>query len=181
MNPSDNEILDRLDALIQETTAIRDLIANRKKTELVSKPKIRPKIQPKTVELIGYFDGASRGNPGPAGLGAVIKDASGQILETRADYIGDKATNNVAEYNGLIAVLELAKKHHGTDVTIYGDSELVIKQINDKYQVKKEHLKDLHKQAKGLIANFPKIEIVHVKRDQNQEADQLSNEAIDNK
>lgn len=124
-------------------------------------------------------DGAARGNPGPAGIGAVIYDASGQVLEEAAEYIGE-ATNNVAEYGALILGLQVASKFTAGEVKVYLDSELLVNQLNGVYKVKNAALKALYAQAQGLLCQYKQAYVGHVPREKNREADRLANEAIDN-
>ena len=126
-----------------------------------------------------YTDGGSRGNPGPAGIGYVIKDSEGNNLELGSKFIGTK-TNNEAEYLALISALEQAKKITSEQVNIIADSELMIKQLRKEYKVKQNHLKILLEQVETLSQNFSKITYSHVKRELNIEADLLVNQALDN-
>jgi len=126
-----------------------------------------------------YTDGGSRGNPGPAGIGYVIKDSDGNNLELGSKFIGTK-TNNEAEYLALISALEQAKKITSEQVNIIADSELMIKQLRKEYKVKQNHLKILLEQVETLSQNFSKITYSHVKRELNIEADLLVNQALDN-
>ena len=126
-----------------------------------------------------YTDGGSRGNPGPAGIGYVIKDSDGNNLELGSKFIGTK-TNNEAEYLALISALEQAKKITSEQVNIIADSELMIKQLRKEYKVKQDHLKILLEQVETLSQNFSKITYSHVKRELNKEADLLVNQALNN-
>ena len=123
-------------------------------------------------------DGGSRGNPGPAAYGFVLTDAKGREVEARGEYIGN-ATNNVAEYSGLIAGLEAAVTHGASPLAVVMDSELVIRQMTGQYRVKHEGLKPLHRQALGVAARLLKVTYGSVKRDDNGRADGLVNEALD--
>jgi dinuclear metal center YbgI/SA1388 family protein len=125
-----------------------------------------------------YTDGGARGNPGPAGIGARLLTASGDVVEELADFIG-KATNNVAEYQALLAGLELALDRGVERLDVFLDSELVVRQVNGRYKVKDAGLKPLHAQACQLLSRFHEVEVKHVRREQNAEADRLANEAID--
>jgi ribonuclease HI len=127
------------------------------------------------------FDGGARGNPGPAGFGVVVRDPSdGQEILTYGNYIGH-ATNNVAEYRGLLAGLAKAKELSATHVDVFGDSELVIKQMKGQYKVKNEGLKPLFEQACAAVRKFAGASFTHVRREQNKLADKLYNKAIDRK
>ena len=123
------------------------------------------------------IDGAARGNPGPAGIGIVIKNNTKILLEV-ADYIG-KATNNVAEYLALIRGLEEAIDMDLKKIEVISDSELLVKQINGEYKVKNEGLVPLFHHAKSLIKKFKTFSIAHARRENNKEADKLANKGID--
>lgn len=134
----------------------------------------------KTVTI--YTDGGARGNPGPAGSGAVIYDGTKKVGEV-SEYLGVQ-TNNFAEYEALILVLEKTKKLFGNPVArpvaIKMDSELIVKQMKGEYKVKNPVLKEKYTRVKMLIAeSFPKISFTHVRREQNTEADALANAAMD--
>jgi ribonuclease HI len=124
-----------------------------------------------------YTDGAARGNPGPAGIGVVIKSEGETLLEV-SDYIG-KTTNNVAEYMALIRGLEEAIDLGHKSVEVYADSELLIKQINGEYKVKNEGLLPLYLHLKSLIKKFNHFDISHTPREANIHADKLANKGID--
>ena len=123
-------------------------------------------------------DGGSRGNPGPAAIAAVASDGSGQILAERAETIGP-ATNNVAEYRALLLGIRLAKELEAEEVELIGDSQLIVRQVQKKYKVKHEDLKPLHAKVLDELRGFEKWEIHDVRREQNEEADRLVNEALD--
>jgi ribonuclease HI len=124
------------------------------------------------------FDGGSRGNPGPAGVGVVLSAADGTPLVTLGRFIG-RATNNVAEYKGLITALEQAKTLGARRIVVRGDSELIIKQMRGEYRVKNPDLRVLYDQAKALIAQFEQAKIEHNYRESNELADKLANLAMD--
>jgi ribonuclease HI len=130
-------------------------------------------------KLTVNVDGGARGNPGPAAIGVVVRDADGAVVESVGETIG-KTTNNVAEYRALLRGVELAAAHGATELELVGDSELVVRQIEGRYKVKNEGMKELHAQAKKALAGFERWSIRHVKRDQNADADRLVNEALDN-
>src|SRR6478672_5085630 len=136
--------------------------------------------RPKTPEhhLIAYSDGGARGNPGPAGYGVVIKDETGKKIAALSEYLGHQ-TNNVAEYQGLIAALEYAIEHGHKALKVISDSELLVRQIKGIYKVKNATLKDLHARAKELIAKLDWFSIEHVLRGKNSDADRLANDAMD--
>lgn len=123
-------------------------------------------------------DGGARGNPGPAAIGVVLRDADGQVVEAVGETIG-KATNNVAEYRALLRGVELAAAHGATDLELIGDSELVVRQIEGRYKVRNADLKELHAQARAALAGLDNWSIRHVRRDANGDADELVNEALD--
>lgn len=127
-----------------------------------------------------YTDGASRGNPGEAGAGVVLLDGDRRQLACRAIYLG-QCTNNVAEYRALLAGLELALQHDCERLSIFLDSELIVRQISGQYKVKNAHLQPLHLQAKGLLQRLRGWRINHVPRAENAQADQLANQGIDKK
>lgn len=123
-------------------------------------------------------DGASRGNPGPAGIGAVIEvDGTGERIE-RYGYIGE-TTNNVAEYRALLLALEEAERLSPPSLTVRSDSELLVRQLNGEYKVKSPLLKPLYLEAVRRLRRFPSTRILHVKREENAKADLLANRAID--
>ena len=126
------------------------------------------------------FDGGSRGNPGPAGIGAVVRAADGTPLVTLGRFIG-RATNNVAEYKALITALRKARELGARRVVVRGDSELIVKQIRGEYRVKNADLRELYDEAKGLLAEFEHATIDHNYRHKNALADKLANLAMDRK
>jgi ribonuclease HI len=127
-----------------------------------------------------HFDGGSRGNPGPAGIGVVVSAADGMPLVTLGRFIG-KATNNVAEYRALITAMEEALRLGAKHIVIRGDSELVIKQMRGEYRVKSPDMKPLYEEAQDLLAQFDGAKIEHNLRHKNELADKLANLAMDRK
>ena len=125
-----------------------------------------------------HVDGAARGNPGPAAIGATIKDEQGSIITRISQRIGT-TTNNQAEYRAVIAALEKAVNSGIKQVELRSDSELVVKQIKGIYRVKKAHLKPLYQQAKQLVNSLEGFNIAYIPREQNKEADNLANQALD--
>lgn len=128
--------------------------------------------------ISAHCDGGARGNPGPAGFGALIQDAEGRVLAELSEFLGIQ-TNNFAEYSGLLASLDFALGHGHRRLRVVSDSELMVKQIQGKYQVKSPGLKPLYEQAKKKIAQLEGFEIVHALRHKNKDADRLANEAMD--
>ena len=127
-----------------------------------------------------YVDGASRGNPGEAGVGVVISTTDGKVLKETGRYLG-KTTNNVAEYQALIIALKEAKSLGAEAIKIFADSELMVKQIKGEYKVKSAGLLPLYQEAKALLMEFSRYGIIHINREKNTEADRLANQAIDSK
>jgi ribonuclease HI len=123
-------------------------------------------------------DGGSRGNPGPASYGVVIRDPKGEVVAKLKKYIG-RMTNNVAEYYGLIAALDYAQSHNIRALRIEADSELMVKQMRGTYKVKSPDLRPLYERAHKMAQTFDIFKIDHVYREQNAEADALANEAMD--
>jgi ribonuclease HI len=125
-----------------------------------------------------HCDGGSRGNPGPAGYGAVIEDPSGKVVARLSEFLG-RQTNNFDEYKGLVAVLEWAKQHHAAHLRVVSDSELMVKQMKGQYKVASPGLRPLWEEARRLALQLDKFEISHTLRGGNKEADGLANEAMD--
>jgi ribonuclease HI len=130
------------------------------------------------TDVTAYIDGGARGNPGPAGWGALIQDGRG---ETLAELFGalPHSTNNVAEYNGLVAALDWCLEHGASAVHIKSDSLLLVQQMRGVYKVKNEGLKPLHGRARLLAHRIGRVTFEHVRREQNKEADRLANLAMD--
>jgi len=139
-----------------------------------------PPQQPpkKTRHLFLYVDGAASGNPGPAGASAIVKDEDGTTLLEKARAFGP-ATNNVAEYQGLLLGLELAAQLKPNILTIRSDSELLVRQVAGQYKVRAPHLKPLLREARRLLAPFATVEIEHIPRTRNTEADKLARKALE--
>lgn len=123
-----------------------------------------------------YVDGASKGNPGHAGIG-VRMEADGEVVQEYGGYIG-RATNNAAEYQALLRGLRMARELGVARVSVKSDSELVVKQINGSYRVKNASLLPLYKQVRDLSRAFQTFEIRHISRSENSAADKLANEGI---
>ena len=128
--------------------------------------------------ITAYIDGGARGNPGPAGYGVHIIDESGNVLAELYEGIGT-ATNNIAEYRGLLAALEWAVAHGQTRLHIRSDSQLLVHQMNGVYRIKHPGLIPLYRQARHLMAKVGAVTLEHVRREQNKDADRLSNLGMD--
>jgi len=134
--------------------------------------------KPAAAAYRANIDGGSRGNPGPASYGVVIRDPRGEITAKLKKYIG-RMTNNVAEYYGLIAALDYAQAKGIRALRVESDSELLVKQMRGQYKVKSGDLQPLFERAKKMSQSFDSFRIEHVYREQNREADALANEALD--
>jgi len=128
--------------------------------------------------LVIFTDGASRGNPGQSAIGVVIQDGAGKVVGTISRRIGH-ATNNQAEYTAIIAALEKASRLGAEEVEVRSDSELVVKQLNGRYKVKKATLRPLYQKVVRLTGSLGAFTITHIPRTQNKEADRLANKALD--
>ena len=127
-----------------------------------------------------FTDGASRGNPGEAGIGVLVEDSSGNRLREIRRYLG-KATNNQAEYTALLIGLQVCREMGAEDISVFADSELLVKQMKGEYKVKHPLLLPLYTEAKKLTSGLKKFRITHIPRAKNAHADALANEAIDKK
>jgi ribonuclease HI len=132
----------------------------------------------KPVAHQANIDGGSRGNPGPAAYGVVIRNAKGEVVARLKKYIG-QSTNNVAEYFGLIAALDYAQTHGIRALRVESDSELLVRQMRGIYKVKSSDLQPLHERARKMSQSFASFRIDHVYREQNRDADALVNQALD--
>jgi ribonuclease H / adenosylcobalamin/alpha-ribazole phosphatase len=130
------------------------------------------------AEVIINCDGAARGNPGPAGAGAVVVAPDGTVLAEVAEGLGE-TTNNVAEYTAAIRGLEEAARLGALRVLLRSDSQLLINQLNGRYRVKTAHLVPLHRRIRDLVSSFERVTFEHVPRAQNAEADRLANVGVD--
>ena len=128
--------------------------------------------------ITAYFDGGARSNPGPAGYGVYIVDDGGNVLAELSGSLGN-TTNNIAEYNGLIAALQWAVDRNMKQLAIKGDSLLIIEQMRGNYKVKNEGLKPLYLKARMLVMQIGDVTFEHVRREMNKEADRLSNVGMD--
>jgi len=129
-------------------------------------------------EVVAYIDGGARGNPGPAGYGVRIEEPDGSLVDEFSESIGT-ATNNVAEYRGLLAALEWAKAHASRAVHVRSDSLLLVQQMLGNYKVKNAGLQPLHARARELAKSIGKVTFEHVRREANAHADRLANAAMD--
>jgi ribonuclease HI len=141
-------------------------------------PSKAPSSGPSKDWINAHCDGGARGNPGPSGYGALIQDDSGAVLAELSEFLGLR-TNNYAEYSGLLGCLQYALDHHHPRLRVVSDSELMVKQIQGKYQVKSPDLKPLYEEARRRIAKLEGFEISHALRHKNKDADRLANEAMD--
>ena len=140
-----------------------------------------PGLGPAVRTIRIFCDGGSRGNPGPAAVGAVVLDATHEppaVMTTVSETIG-VATNNVAEYQALIRALEEAAPFGAPRVEVRADSQLLIRQLEGRYRVKNEGLQPLHRRARELLASYAEVDLLHVRREQNVDADALVNAALD--
>lgn len=131
-------------------------------------------------QIIAYIDGGSRGNPGPAAAAFILTDLTGCELCAKAYFLGEN-TNNVAEYTGLCRAVEAAKDLGAKNLVVFSDSELLVRQINGKYRVRSDLLKPLFDQVIDSLGQFEKWKVTHVPREKNKRADQLVNQALDQK
>ena len=134
--------------------------------------------KPAASAFTAHVDGGARGNPGPAGYGAVIKDPAGKMVAELSEYLGHH-TNNYAEYQGLLGVLRYAVEHKIASLHVVSDSELMVRQMKGIYKVKHPELRKLYDEAKQLVRKLEHFEIRHALREHNQTADRLANLAMD--
>src|ERR1700722_10314476 len=137
-----------------------------------------PDVKPRAAAFQANIDGGSRGNPGPASYGVVVRNERGEIVAKLKKYIG-RMTNNVAEYYGLIAALDYAESQGIRALRIEADSELMVKQMRGLYKVRSPELQPLFERARKMSESLESFRIDHVYREQNREADALANEAMD--
>ena len=134
---------------------------------------------PPALDVICYADGASRGNPGPAAIGGIVQRAGGTVVLERISEAIGVATNNVAEWRAAIAVLAAARRLGARSVELRMDSELVVRQLEGRYQVRNAALRPLYEQARALLSGFDGVAVTHIPRAQNARADKLANAALD--
>ncbi len=165
---------DRVERLLEKVAEMVEVVGGDGTPELANTVGL-----PKNLHRIRvYSDGAARGNPGPAGAGAVLVEPSGAVVERVGKYLGTQ-TNNFAEYTGLILGLQRARALGVSEVEVFADNELMIRQLNGRYQVKSPSLRPLYEQAVQLLNEFSRFKLVHVPREMNAAADEMSNRAID--
>ena len=145
-------------------------------------PKKQSAHEPRSVPPVSWItanvDGGARGNPGPAGYGVYIRDASGTPIKQISEYLGHK-TNNFAEYSALLAALQFAVDNGHPALKVISDSELMVRQMTGRYRVSSPDLKPLYEKASALVRQLDRFSIEHVLRAQNKHADRLANEAMD--
>ncbi len=132
-------------------------------------------------EVFIWTDGACRGNPGPCSLGLQVLNRDGQILHEEALYLENNNTNNFAEYRAVIRALELAVQQAVQKLSLFSDSQLIIRQLEKKYKVKSSNLKPLFKQCQKFLKKIPEVHLKYISREQNKPADALANQALDEK
>jgi ribonuclease HI len=133
-------------------------------------------VSPSSVTV--NVDGGARGNPGPAAVAAVVRGPDGEVLEEAGEAIGE-ATNNVAEYRALLLGIERARAHGAAEVKLFGDSELVVRQVQGRYKVKDANLRTYFLEVKEALTALESWSIDHVRREQNSDADRIVNEVLD--
>jgi ribonuclease HI/probable phosphoglycerate mutase len=185
-----NTLADKLpDSILEElfpaipATAIRNVLLRKKKVAAQPARQQNLFTEPANDTALScrlFTDGASRGNPGEAGAGIVLLDDNNQELIARSLYLG-RSTNNVAEYKALVLGLEAATQLGCRRLTIFMDSQLIVRQVQGRYKVKNANLKPLFDKVKGLLANINKWSIDHIPRAENKRADELANRGIDEK
>ncbi len=142
-------------------------------------PAAPPEPEPQHYpQLVAHVDGGARGNPGPAGYGAVLRTPDGAVRAELCGFLG-VTTNNVAEYQGLLAALRWAREVGARELLVHADSELLVHQMNGRYKVRAPHLQPLHGEARRLAAGLARFRIEHVPRAENKDADRLANKAMD--
>jgi ribonuclease HI len=146
-------------------------------TRIVGKGGIFTKLLVHLGQLHIYIDGSSKGNPGPSGIGVLVKDVKGQSVATISEYIGTR-TNNVAEYLSLLVGLQKAKQLGAREVKVFSDSQLLVLQLKGIFKVKNPYLKKLYDDLFYLIQSFKRFEIESIPREANREADSLATQAV---
>ncbi len=178
------QTIENLSITEADARAVIKLLLKERPSQVIGEVKSTAKAKAEAGTTAGryelYVDGASRGNPGPAGAGALIKDPSAQVLRRLKKFLG-RTTNNVAEYSALVLGLEAARAMGVDRINVFADSELMVKQLNGVYKVKSEDLRPLFEKASALSKSFKEFSIRHIYREKNAAADELSNEAIDDR
>jgi len=172
------ESAEDLDAAMNESKVERDRKKKERVVTAAAEREAERAVEARPVRTRLFTDGAARGNPGPAGAGAVIISPEGHVVAKIGKYLGE-TTNNVAEYTGLILGLKRAKAMGLRELEVLADSELVVKQLTGEYQVTADHLRPLHDEAKALMKGFDVIDLRYIPREENEAADEMSNRAID--
>ena len=191
--PARREILRHLESLLSEKKAVRPSASKPRSSTGASSPPSKPRssagarsatagskkrgAHSKEAAIL-FSDGASRGNPGPAAIGFIVTDSSGQELAAEGECIGN-TTNNVAEYQALLAGLQKARELGINDLEIRLDAELVVRQLNGEYKVRHPALIDWKRRVDDVLRQFRSVHIAHVGREENAIADKLANEALD--
>lgn len=132
-------------------------------------------------KAIVWIDGAARGNPGPSGIGVHIEDGAGGALKELSEYLGGDYTNNQAEYIALIRALEECRALKVDEIEVRSDSQLLVRQMNGRYRVRSDNIRDLHEKARKIESDLGNVSYVHIDRENNSIADELANNAIDDK
>jgi len=177
---AEHETLEKTRAALQGLTreAAEKLLRGAARQLQQERPAPEAKKAPPAHAVIVYSDGAARGNPGPAGAGAVLVDPAGNVVARLGRFLG-KQTNNFAEYQGLLLGLKHAKELGYRQVEVRADSQLLIRQLKGEYAVRHAGLKPLHAEALRLLRSFDAYQLEHVPREENALADEMSNRAID--
>ena len=166
--------------MLREAAGLFELETPHEKSREAPAPRRKKRATTTDATAILWSDGAARGNPGPAGIGAILKTPDGEVIAEVSDFLGH-TTNNVAEYRALLAGLERAIEVGIQRIEVRADSELMIKQLRGQYRVKNAGLKPLYEQARQLLSQFSNVKLSHVRREHNSEADRLANLGIDSR
>lgn len=185
-NPARREVLRHLENLLSDKmdsparvnslSAESSRMESAKKRRIASRSKSSPSGSPGAAIL--FSDGASRGNPGPSAIGFILQDSTGQELAAEGECIGT-TTNNVAEYQALLAGLRKARELGIDELEVRLDSELVVRQLNGEYKVRHPGLIEWKRRVDDMLQGFRGVHILHVDRSENAAADRLANEALD--
>lgn len=164
--------------MVREAAALLPRAARPAKAAHAAVPAVAPGEWPGEVTV--FIDGGARGNPGEAGAGVFFQDRSGAALERIARYLG-RATNNTAEYQALLIALARAREAGVKHLRVFSDSELLVNQVNGRYRTKVAHLQQFLQEAIRLMREIGRVDVMHVRREMNTEADALANEAMDHR